>query len=76
VFKGLQVSGFNLRRTLAAETPAGAAKLRNTLTALGQLVSAGLLSLEFTEYGFAEEWQDALEHANDAPGGSRVLLRM
>ncbi|WIA11729.1 hypothetical protein OEZ85_011824 [Tetradesmus obliquus] len=76
VFRGLQVSGFNLRKALAADTPAGAAKLRKHLASLGQLVSAGLLSLEFTEYGFAEEWQEALEHAIDAPGGSRVLLRM
>lgn len=76
VFRGLQVSGFNLRKALAADTPAGAAKLRKNLASLGQLVSAGLLSLEFTEYGFAEEWQEALEHAIDAPGGSRVLLRM
>eukprot|EP00882_Tetradesmus_deserticola_P024892 GHRQ01027243.1.p2 GENE.GHRQ01027243.1~~GHRQ01027243.1.p2 ORF type:complete len:112 (-),score=39.25 GHRQ01027243.1:63-398(-) len=76
VFKGLQVSGFNLRKTLAADTPAGAARLRKHLASLGQLVKAGLLSLEFTEYGFAEEWQDALEHATEAPGGSRVLLRM
>jgi hypothetical protein len=76
VFKGLQVSGFNLRKALAADTPAGAAKLRKNLAALGQLVKVGLLSLEFTEYGCAEEWQDALEHVIDAPGGSRVLLRM
>eukprot|EP00882_Tetradesmus_deserticola_P029037 GHRQ01032425.1.p2 GENE.GHRQ01032425.1~~GHRQ01032425.1.p2 ORF type:complete len:107 (-),score=34.74 GHRQ01032425.1:4-324(-) len=76
VFKGLQVSGFNLRKTLAADTPAGAARLRKHLASLGQLVKAGLLSLEYTEYGFAEEWQDALEHATEAPGGSRVLLRM
>eukprot|EP00879_Flechtneria_rotunda_P012796 GHRR01013360.1.p1 GENE.GHRR01013360.1~~GHRR01013360.1.p1 ORF type:complete len:273 (+),score=134.77 GHRR01013360.1:1434-2252(+) len=75
VFRGLQVTGFNLRNTLAADKPAGAAKLRNMLESLGKLVSAGLLSAEFTEYSFTEEWQDAIEHAIEAPGGSRVLLR-
>eukprot|EP00878_Enallax_costatus_P036200 GHUV01040572.1.p2 GENE.GHUV01040572.1~~GHUV01040572.1.p2 ORF type:complete len:109 (-),score=48.88 GHUV01040572.1:444-770(-) len=76
VFRGLQVSGFNLRKTLAAETPAGAAKLRTLLDSLGNLVSAGLLSVDFTEYSFADEWPDALEHAVDAPGSSRVLLKL
>lgn len=75
VFRGLQVSGLNLRRAIAADTPAGAAKLCKSLESLGKLVAAGLLSLEFTEYGFGEEFADALEHAIEAPGGSRVLLR-
>lgn len=46
------------------------------LVSLGKLVKAGLLAHAFTEYDFVEELQDALEHAIDAPGGSRVLLRM
>lgn len=75
VFRGLQVSGYNLRKTMAAGTTAGAAKLRTLLESLGKLVAAGLLSVDFAEYGFAEEWQDAMEHAIEAPGGSRVLLK-
>lgn len=74
--RGLQVSGFNIRKALAADTPKGAEKLRALLASLGKLVSAGLLVHEFTEYEFAEEWQDALEHALDASGTSRVLLRI
>jgi len=74
VFKGLQVSGYNLRKQLAADTPAGAAKLRHQLAALGKIIAAGLLSLDFTAYGFAEEFKDAIEHASEAVGGSRVVL--
>jgi len=76
VYRGLQVSGFNIRKTLAAETPRGADSLRSLLASLGKLVSAGLLVHEFTEYDFVEEFQEAVEHAMDAPGSSRVLLRM
>eukprot|EP00775_Hariotina_reticulata_P002103 gene2103-2422_t len=74
VFKGLSVSGYNLRKQLAAETPAGTAKLRNQLAALGKIIAAGLLSLDFTAYGFAEEFSDAIDHASEAVGGSRVVL--
>lgn len=74
--RGLQVSGFNIRKALAADTPKGADGLRLLLASLGKLVTAGLLAHAFTEYDFVEEWQDAVEHAMDAPGGSRVLLRM
>lgn len=70
------MSGFNIRKSLAAGTPRGAEGLRTQLASLGKLVKAGLLAHAFTEYDFVEELQDALEHAIDAPGGSRVLLRM
>jgi hypothetical protein len=76
VCRGLQVSGFNIRKALAADTPKGAVGLRALLEQLGKLVSAGLLVHAFTEYDFVEEWQEAVEHAVEAPGGSRVLLRM
>jgi hypothetical protein len=50
------------------------------LTALGKLVAAGHLRHTYTEYRFGceeeEELQEALQHAMDAPGGCRVLLRM
>jgi hypothetical protein len=74
--RGLQVSGFNIRKTLAADTPKGSDNLRALLVSLGKLISAGLLTHEFTEYDFVEEWQDAVEHTVEAPGASRVLLRM
>lgn len=74
VFRGLQVSGFNLRKSLAADTASGAAKLRNLLESLGKLVSAGLLSVDMTEYRFIDEWRDAVEDVIEAPGGSRVML--
>ena len=74
--RGLQVSGFNIRAALAAHTPKGADGLRALLASLGRLVAAGLLVHDFTEYSLAEEFQEAVEHAMEAPGGSRVLLRM
>lgn len=70
------MSGFNIRSHLAADTPAGTAKLQSLLASLGKLVSAGLLTHEFTEYMLDEEFKDALEHAMEAAGGSRVVLRM
>ena len=70
------MSGYNIRKHLAADTSKGAEGLRALLATLGKLVKAGLLVHEFTEYDFVEEWQDAVEHTMDAPGGSRVLLRM
>ncbi len=74
--RGLQVSGFNVRKALAADTPKGAEGLRALLSSLGKLVGSGLLTHDFTEYSFAEEFQEAVEHAVEAPGASRVLLRM
>lgn len=70
------MSGYNIRKSLAAETPKGADGLRQLLASLGKLVSAGLLTHDFTEYTFEDEFGEAVEHAIDAPGGSRVLLRM
>lgn len=70
------MSGFNVRKALAADTPKGADGLRALLGSLGKLVGSGLLAHDFTEYGFAEEFQEAVEHAVEAPGATRVLLRM
>lgn len=74
--RGLNVSGFNIRKAIAADTPKGADTLRSLLESVGKLVSAGLLVHEFTEYDFVDEWNEAVDHAMDAPGCSRVLLRM
>lgn len=46
VFKGLQVNGFNARAWAAA---AGGAQQVKLLAALGKLVAAGMLVLDFTE---------------------------
>lgn len=76
VFRELSVRGCNLRAQLTADTPAGAARMRAQLAAVGKLVRAGLLELETAEYEFAAEFSDALDHALDnTPGGARVLLR-
>lgn len=69
--KKLKVRGFNQRAWASAHP----GKRDAALAALSQLVAAGMLVLEFAEYAL-EEWRDALEHARDAPGGSRALLRL
>ena len=74
VFRGLQVRGCNLRKELAADTPAGAARMRKQLATLGALVAEHTLELDFAEYNL-DELYDALEHAQEAPGSARVLLR-
>jgi trans-2-enoyl-CoA reductase len=70
VFRDLKVSGFNLRKWVAANR----GRVVPMLEALGRLVSANLLVLAYTEYDLASELGEALDHALDAARNTKVLL--
>ncbi|GAX80556.1 hypothetical protein CEUSTIGMA_g7993.t1 [Chlamydomonas eustigma] len=91
VFKGLRVSGFNLRKWLleppsrgaTATTSSGSTtapvlgnKLLPILKAVGKLVAANLISLNYTEYDLTTEFSEALDHAMDRAKNTKVLLNM
>ncbi|EFJ43248.1 molecular chaperone [Volvox carteri f. nagariensis] len=71
VFKDVHVRGFNLRRWISGRP----ARLAEALEALGKLVAAGMLGVEFTEYDITE-WREALEHAQERGKRTKVILRM
>jgi trans-2-enoyl-CoA reductase len=66
----VQVSGFNLRKWVAANR----GRVVPMLEALGRLVSANMLTLTYTEYELSSEVGEALEHALDAGRNTKVLL--
>ena len=72
VFKGLSVSGFNLRKWMITH----AAELPKMVEAIATLVSAGKIKLNYTEYEIAGEFNEALEHALESGRSTKVLLRM
>jgi hypothetical protein len=65
-----QVSGFNLRKWVAANR----GRVGPMLEALGRLVSANMLTLAYTEYDLASELSEALGHALDSGRNTKVLL--
>eukprot|EP00798_Chlamydomonas_sp_ICE-L_P004163 gene4163-14263_t len=82
------VKGMNLRRWMSATpstTASGAAvggssgnavarkKMVSMLEALGKLVRANLLQLNFTEYDLTTEFKEALEHALDNGKGTKAV---
>ncbi|KAK9829388.1 hypothetical protein WJX72_005534 [[Myrmecia] bisecta] len=72
VFRDLQVKGYNLSTWLTKNRK----KIRPMVEALAKLVNAGKLTVAYTEYELATEFEEALDHALDHGKNTKVLLRM
>jgi len=72
VLNELKVSGFNLRRW----TKENKKKVPGMLEALGKLIKADKLVINFTEYELSTEFDEALEHALEPGRCTKVVLKM